>query len=100
MENGRLHFDKSPDIGLPVMSTTLKDWHLSFNEANITNYTRFGVKSKQSKSISGGTSGMNNPGGINPTFAQSFFHKRLLLKSAFGSDLTANVPFAQPAESL
>jgi len=42
----RLGFDKSPEMNRNAESKVLKDWKLSFNEANLTNYTQFGQRSK------------------------------------------------------
>jgi len=44
--NDRFSFDKSPDMIPPTNSKFVNNWHLSYNEANLTNYTQFGVKSK------------------------------------------------------
>ena len=41
----RFNFDKSPEITKNLKSRIVRDWKLSFNEANLTNYTHFGVKS-------------------------------------------------------
>ena len=41
----RFNFDKSPEISKNLNSKVVSDWKLSFNEANLTNYTHFGVKS-------------------------------------------------------
>ncbi len=45
----RLNFDKSPEISKNLKSRVVRDWKLSFNEANLTNYTHFGVKSNSVK---------------------------------------------------
>ena len=45
----RLGFDRSPEMRVgatKLKQKVVKDWHLSYNEANLTNYTQFGVKSK------------------------------------------------------
>lgn len=88
-QNNRLSFDKSPEL-TQSRSKIVKNWHLSFNEANLTNYKQFGVKSKSISARTGGVPKSRQNAAVNQTnqnFAQSFFSKRLQLKSAISSDV-------------
>ena len=42
----RLQFDMSPAMNQNPKVQANKEWNLSYNEASLTNYTQFGVKSK------------------------------------------------------
>ena len=78
----RFIFDKSPEMPLSK-SKVVKDWHLSYNEVNLRNYTQFGVKSRNIQSQSND----RQQSSANINFAQTFFHKRLVLKSACSNEI-------------
>mmetsp|Transcript_14147 Transcript_14147/g.19248 ORF Transcript_14147/g.19248 Transcript_14147/m.19248 type:complete len:80 (-) Transcript_14147:795-1034(-) len=62
-------------------SKVLKDWKLSFNEANLTNYTRFGANNRSVKTQ---RNSVAIPGG---RLGQAFFNKRQNLQSPMTTEM-------------
>ena len=78
----RLSLDNSPEMNQMAKSKVLKDWKLSFNEANLTNYTRFGANDRSMKT-------QRHSLGQQPQgrLGQTFFNKRLHLQSPMTNEM-------------
>ena len=64
----------------------MEDWKLSYNERNLTNYTKFGVKNG---SVKPQRLSLHSGGGGLPTtrLGQSFFNRRMHLQSPITSEM-------------
>ena len=78
----RLSLDDSPEMNKMAKSKVLKDWKLSFNEASLTNYTRFGANDRSVKTTRHSLG--QQPHG---RLGQTFFNKRLHLQSPMTNEM-------------